>query len=256
MAKVKAPFTIKGTLDDLVFYNTEFGNIVRQKSDKHFTAETLRTNPAFEKLKNCNLEFTHVAKKAGVFHKLARSFNDLAAVGAYMGRVTRMLKAMLDYDTEHAPGSRCLVKALEQREAQERMLGFESNIKRSLSLVLKASYTFDMASLTLVLDAFSAEEQLVWPEGATRVEFQLATALWNVGKNQFDTHYSDAVVLAKYADRQRIELCAAAPAGEGLLLSFILIAFSYQEGGKKMYLGRKWNTNTLLAVRRELIIDN
>lgn len=249
MAKVIAPFILKGILDDLEFYNTqEHGNLARELSEKRFTAETLQSDPRFEKMKNGSTDFAHCSKKARVFHKLVRPFNKLATGVTYISRVIRMFRELLDFDTLNPPGSRSLVNALQHPEALLRMEGFESNLRRPLPLVLKTAYSFDAANATLLIDKFNLIDHLDWPETATHVQFQLGVAQWDVANNQFQTHYSSEMRIFKYTPEGPLMLAVNAPKGKHLLLHFLSIAFYYQEGGRPRMLASKYNTTTLLSV--------
>jgi hypothetical protein len=51
MAKVIAPFMIKGTLDDMNFYMASNENLVRQKGNSGITKEQFAKNPIFNRIR-------------------------------------------------------------------------------------------------------------------------------------------------------------------------------------------------------------
>ena len=65
MAKLKAPFKIQGTLDDLNFMIYPHGsNYVRMKGKTGITSKEFKSNPMFDRIRNQGKEMGYCAKKA------------------------------------------------------------------------------------------------------------------------------------------------------------------------------------------------
>ena len=72
MAKVIAPFKIKGTLDDLNFVVTADGtNYVRTKGKTGVTSKAFKNNPIFDRIREQSSDFGYCVKK----------IKDISAVG-------------------------------------------------------------------------------------------------------------------------------------------------------------------------------
>ena len=248
MAKVIAPFLIKGTLDDINFVITADGeNYARMKGKTGVTAEQFKNNPIFDRIRNQSQEFGQCVKKAAVFRQLASRFNSQAKDGSVAGRTNKLLFEILQEDTTHPQGERTLTAGLKTSDGKEALLLFESNKLRPLAHVLKIKEQCNPEGQTVTLIDFTASQDVDWPEEATHVHFSAATANWDFENNTFDTCYSKEIILDKESEKQTIILTTDKPIGNHLHLTFLFIGFAKQERKKHKILHRKNNTATLIA---------
>ncbi len=248
MAKVIAPFAIKGTLDDLNFVVTADGtNYVRMKGKTGITSEAFKNNPIFNPIREQGQEFGHCSKKSAVFRQLASRFNRLAKDGSFAGRANKQLFEILEEDATEPRGKRTLANGLKTEDGKEALLFFESNKLRPLRQVLKIKEACIPLQQTVILTDFYANEHLDWPEEATQVHVAIATANWDCENDNFDSCYSEEIILDKTSEIQTLTLSTAKPTGNHLHLTFISINFAKKEKKKYKYLHRKYNTATLIA---------
>lgn len=248
MAKVIAPFKIKGTLDDLNFVVTADGtNYVRTKGKTGVTAKAFKNNPIFDRIRDQSSDFGYCVKKSRVFRLLAAGFNKLAKDGSYAGRVNKLLLDILNEDTIEPRGKRTLENGLKTSDGKELLLLFESNKLRPLHQVLKIKEVVNPDERTIILVDFVAAKHLDWPEEATHVHLAMATANWDYENDSFDSCYSDIIILDKESEQQTIALTTDKPSGNQLQLTFLFIGFAQQERKKLKFLHRKYNTATLLT---------
>ena len=248
MAKVVAPFLIKGTLDDINFVVTADGNnYARAKGKTGVTTTEFKSNPIFDRIRNQGQEFGHCAKKSVLFRQLAVRFNDLAKDGSVAGRANKLLFEILQEDTTQPQGKRTLAEGLKTSDGKEFLLFFESNKLRPLRLVLKIKEQYNQENQTVTLTDIIAKEHVDWPEEATHVHLASATANWDFEKDTFDTCYSNEIILDKESEKQTITLTTGKPIGNHLHLTFLFIGFAKLERKKHKLLHRKNNTATLIA---------
>jgi hypothetical protein len=248
MAKVTAPFLLKGTIDDINFVVTADGrNYARIKGRTGVTSEEFKNNPVFDAIRNQGQEFGHCVKKAALFRQLAAAFNILAKDGSVAGRTNKLLFEILQEDTTQPPGKRTLIEGLKTAEGKEYLVGFESNKLRPLDKVLKIKEQNNLESRTVTLTDFIAKDHLDWPQEATHVHLATATANWDFENDSFDNCYSDEIILAKESVKQTVVLSTNKPIGNHLQLTFLFIGFAKQERKKHKLLHRKNNTATLIA---------
>jgi hypothetical protein len=127
MAKVLAPFLIKGTIDDINFVVTADGkNYARAKGKTGVTTIEFNNNPIFDRIRNQGQEFGHCAKKSVLFRQLAVRFNDLAKDGSVAGRANKLLFEILEEDTTQPQGKRTLAEGLKTNDGKEFLLFFEA----------------------------------------------------------------------------------------------------------------------------------
>lgn len=248
MAKVVAPFLIKGTIDDINFVVTADGkNYARAKGKTGVTTAEFNNNPIFDRIRNQGQEFGHCAKKSALFRQLAVRFNKLAKDGSVAGRANKLLFEILQEDTTQPQGQRTLSKGLKTTDGKEFLLFFESNKLRPLEKVLKIKQHCSPENQTVTFTDFIAKDHLDWPEEATHVHLASATANWDYENDSFDTCYSDEMILDKESEKQTITLATNKPIGNHLHVTFLFIGFAKQERKKHNFLHRKNNTATLIA---------
>lgn len=250
MAKVIAPFLIKGTIDDINFVVTADGeNYARRKGNTGVTAEEFKNNPIFDRIRNQGQEFGQCVKKAALFRQLAVRFNTLAKDGSVAGRTNKLLFEILQEDTTQPQGKRTLTEGLKTSEGKECLLFFESNKLRPLRKVLKIREQYSPENQTVTCTDFIAKEHLDWPEEATHVLLATATANWDFENDSFQTCYSSELILDKEAEKQTITIGTEKPSGNELHLTFLFIGFLKQDRKKQIVLHRKYNTTTVIAYR-------
>jgi hypothetical protein len=248
MAKIIAPFLIKGTIEEINFVVTADGNnYARAKGKTGVTAKEFKNNPVFDRIRNQGQEFGQCAKKSALFRQLAVRFNTLAKDGSVAGRTNKLLFEILQEDTSQPQGKRTLAEGLKTSDGKEFLLFFESNILRPLDKVLKLKQQYSQDNQTIALADFIAKEHLDWPEEASHVHLASATANWDFENDTFDTCYSNEIIVDKESEKQTITLTTAKPIGNQLHLTFLFIGFAKQERKKYKLLHRKNNTATLIA---------
>ncbi|PRZ18341.1 hypothetical protein [Flavobacterium granuli] len=248
MAKIIAPFLIKGTLDDINFVITADGNnYARMKGKTGVSPEEFKKNPVFNSVREHGKEFGHCAKKAVVFRQLASLFNNQAKEVSFVGRANKLLFEILQEDTSQPQGQRTLTQGLKTNDGKEALLFFESNKLRPLERVLKIKAHCQPQTQTTTLADFTTKDHLDWPEEATHVILAAATANWDFENDICNSCYSNEIILDKQSEKQTINLTTAKPLGNHLQLTFLFIGFAIQQRKKFKMLHRKNNTTTLIA---------
>ena len=127
MAKVIAPFKIKGTLDDLTFYVASDENLVRQKGNSGITKKQFAENPIFNRIRQQSTEFGRCSKKSKTFRLLVKKFYDKAKEVSFAGRVNKLLLEITQEDTTNNIGERKIENGLNSPELEEILVSFEGN---------------------------------------------------------------------------------------------------------------------------------
>lgn len=252
MAKVIAPFQIKGTIDELNFVVTADGkNYVRLKNTSGITSDEFKNNVKYDHIRNHGIEFGQCAKKSKVFRQLATQFNDLAKDGSFAGRVNKILLEILQEDESQPQGKRSLVNALNSNaNVEEILLNFESNKLRPLSKVLKTKFEWNSNESKLSVSEFNPLQDLDWPEEATHVHIAIATSNWDYENDLFQTNYSDEIILHKLSSTFNLMLQTPSLLNNNLQITFLFIGFAKQERRKYKMLHRKFNTACIISSRK------
>lgn len=250
MAKVIAPFMIKGTLDDLSFYIASEENLVRQKGNSGITKEQFAKNPIFNRIRQQSSEFGSCSQKSKVFRLLAKQFYDKAKEVSFAGRVNKLLFEILQEDTTNKIGERKVENGLQIPELDELLLHFEGNKLRPLKKVLKKKITFDWEQNKSNLTSINAEKDIYWPEPeANQIHLQLAIANWNCKDDKFENKYSNEIILDKENTEKTIDFKLEKLQTKDLWIAYLFIGFSNKERRSSIPLHKKWNTTTIIGIQ-------
>lgn len=249
MAKAFGPVQIVGTLDDLNFYITSDGNIVREKGKTGNTKKSFKENPVFTPMKLHSKDFGLCAKKGRIFRQLVKAFYDHAKDGSIAGRTNQLLHAIIKEDKEHERGQRQLHTGMQSAAALDFLKGFEGNKGRPLVKVLKKKIAFNWEKRAISIKTINPLQHIDWPEGASQVHFQIAMANWDCENDTYETVYSNEIVLEKKAGVCQLAFELNPPENKDLWLAFIHVKFSSRIYNTLKVLPRKFNTTTLLAAQ-------
>lgn len=247
MAKAFGPAPIRGTLDNLNFYITPDGNIVREKGKTGNTKKSFKENPIFTPMKLHSKDFGLCAKKGRVFRQLVKAFYDHAKDGSIAGRTNQLLHAIIKEDQLHPRGSRQLITGLQSKEALGFLIGFEGNKARPLHAVLKKKIAFNWEKKAISIRSINLLQHIDWPAEATQVHFQIAMANWDCVNDTYETVYSNEIVFEKKAGVCQLPFELAPLENKDLWLAFIHVKFSSQIYNTLKVLPRRFNTTTLLG---------
>lgn len=250
MAKIEAPFHIKGTLEDLNFYVQSGENYLRLKGKSGVTKEQFAKNPIFDRIRQHSSEFRTCVKKSFVFRTLAKTFYDQAKEVSFAGRVNQLLFEIISEDTENPIGSRTIEKGLQSEHLEEIMVGFEGNKNRTLKKVLQKNIQFNWSTNQCNWKQCHPEKDIVWPEiEANQIHLQLAIANWNCKEDTFENQYSNEIILQKKDEVCNLEFNISPLQSKNLWIAYFFIGFSNQERRKTKPLHKKWNTATIIGIQ-------
>lgn len=250
MAKIIAPFKVKGTIDDLNFYDTPNGNYVRTKGKTGITKKQFQENPIFDRIRQQGNEFGSCVLKAKAFRLTAKQFFDKAKEGSFAGRVNSLLFEILEEDTKHPIGERKLEIGLQTPDGPTLLVGFEANKSRPLSKTYKRKITFNWEKLEPNIKAINPEKDINWPDSeANFVHLQLAIANWDYEKDTCETLYSNEITLEKTSKKHTLNWTLNTPNEKKLWIAFICISFSNKIRKKTKPVHKKENTATILSFK-------
>jgi hypothetical protein len=247
MAKVKAPFILSGTLDDLNFMDTTEGNFVREKREDYMTTEEFMANPLYDPIREQAKEMGYCALKSRMFRQLAVAFYRNSKEVSFAGRANQILFEIIGEDKVHPKGLRTLEEGMQSPFLHEIILGFEGNKHRPLSKVLRSPFGLDTEARTLTLADLNAAEHLDWPAEATHAHLAMATASWDYVNDAFDSRYSEEIILERESVTQTLRLATAKPKEHRISLSYLYIGFAKKERRKYKLLHRRSNTVSIIG---------
>lgn len=249
MAKVVGPIILKGTIDDLVFYQTQSGEgLVRTKKRVFLTSKEFHSNPIYQPIIDQGKEFGFAAKLSVVFRRLVHNFNEKAKDQSYSGRAIKLLLEIIKEDITNPPGQRTLSAAMKDYEVACYLEGFEGNKLRPLSKVLLTTWIWNEAASQVELKAFNPLEHIDWPAAASQMTLCVGRSKWDFENPNFVTHYSEAFTFEKENTLVDLNFTVAEPEGKGHSLLYFYIGFAGKQRKRIVPLKRINNTVSLCKV--------
>lgn len=171
MARQRGMFKVEGTVDEITFYKSKDGFMIRQKGG--VSAERIATDPAFERTRENQKEFA----RAGSAGKLLRgALRSLLVNATDRLLVSRLFTAMMKVVKADAISDRGQRNVLDGE--LELLEGFEFNIDGKLAQTLFAPFTAIIdrvnGSLSLQVPSFVPINMIAAPAEATH--YQIVSA--------------------------------------------------------------------------------
>jgi hypothetical protein len=224
MARQKGLIKIHGTLDDLTFYKTQDGHLVKTKTSLDGTR--IKTDPAFIRTVENNSEFAAAAKAGKLLRKAVRAFILGSADHRITSRLTALMMKIKQMDATSIRGARTVGTAIALPSAMTLLQGFNFNKRSLLGEVLFKPYTINAATGEIDINAFLAANDIQIPAGATHLSFTGCWAKVDFVNDVYNVQTSPSTNVAKGSPSANITLIPTAVAtGTGTNLYLLKVEF-------------------------------
>jgi hypothetical protein len=171
MAKQRGIFKVEGTLDEVTFYKSKDGYLVRQKGG--VSAERMASDPAFERTRENQREFAAAGRAGKVLRSALRPVLMNSTDRLLVSRLFKEMMKVVKADSTSTRGQRNVLDG-----ELELLQGFEFNDGGKLAQTLFAPYTtsIDRASglASVAIPAFVPQQMITAPTEATH--YQIVSA--------------------------------------------------------------------------------
>jgi len=227
MAKLNGILKIEGTLQDMTFYKSQDGYLVRTKGG--VSGDRIANDPAFARTKENGSEFGSAATAGKVLRDAIRNMVASASDNRVTARVTQIMTQIKNLDTTSARGERTVDVGVATPEGQALLKNFNFNDKAILGAVFYKPYTVTTATGVVSIANLVPINDIAAPSGATHVTVKSAYSIIDFDLGISDTQYSNEVNLPIDGASSAVTLTpAAVPTGTGTKLYFLQIEF-FQE---------------------------
>ena len=233
MGKLDGIIKIQGTLENLTFYKTTDGHLVRTKGG--VSKKRIQTDPAFLRTRENGTEFGHSAQAGKMLRLSVGTMLFLAKDRRLVSRLLKVMSQIKNLDTSNVRGQRQVSVGLTTAEGKLILKGFDFNANAALSSIFYPPIALATATGEVTVANFIPREQLMAPEGATHFSMQSAFVNLDFATGVFETTYS--TVENHPIDNTLTSFTltpSAVPAGSGNAFYLILIEF-FQEVNAVQY---------------------
>ena len=230
MAKLKGILKIEGTLDELTFYKTQDGHLVKTKGG--VSADRIANDPNFQRTRENGSEFGSSATAGKVLRNAVRNLMMNASDNRVTSRLTQVMTVIKNYDTTSARGERTVAIGIADPAALALLKDFDFNDKAILSGVLFAPFIVTPATGEIAIPAFVPLNDIAYPGGATHVNMKAAYANVDFTNEISAIEYSPVTNLPIDGTNTPVSLVpAAVPAGAGTKFYLLLLEFFQEVNG-------------------------
>jgi hypothetical protein len=247
MAKQKGIFKVEGTIDDVTFYKSQDGFLVRQKGG--VSKERIATDPAFERTRENQNEFARAGKAGKVLRAAFRSLLLNAADGRMVGRLLKEMMKVVKADATSDRGERNVLDG-----ELELLEGFEFNEGGKLSQTFFAPFTASIdranSAIAVQMPSFVPINMIAAPAEATHYQIVSAGGFidFTTGGNGIITNATEAQPLGSEATVAAIHAFDAGASATQPMFIVLGIAF-YQEVNGRNYSLKNGAYNALSIVK-------
>jgi len=170
MARQEGVIKIKGTLDDLTFYQSQDGNLIRRKGS--LDANRISNDPGFLRTRENNSEFANAAEAGKLVRDTVRSMMIDAADSRVISRLLKQMTLVKNLDATSGRGKRNVAVAIALPAAQDLLKNFNFNNRGVLNSVFFSPFTVNTVDGTIDIKGFIPADDVLFPEGATHVSLE------------------------------------------------------------------------------------
>lgn len=248
MAKQTGLFNFEGTLDNVTFYRTADGLLVRKKGG--VSRRRLLNDPNFIRARENAAEFGSCAKSAGKLRKSVSLMVHKAKDSKLSSRLIKVFHEIKTYDSINGRGERTVAQGLTTVAGKLLLKGFDFNKNAKWQSILPVPYALDLLTGTVTISNLNPVELLNYPEGATHFSLQSALLHIDLTSGDSEIYYSD---LDNYPITNSIINPSLAPSDVPTLIGtkffLVLIEFFQEVNGSQSRLNNgAFNALSILEV--------
>lgn len=230
MARLKGLIKIEGTLDELTFYKTQDGHLVKTKSG--VSGDRIANDPTFQRTRENGSEFGAAAASGKLLRDAVRTLMLTAADNRVTARVTQLMTIIKNYDTSSVRGERTVGIGIAAPGATDELKNFDFNISAVLSSILYKPYAVDTATGVITISGLVPINDIAAPTGATHVTLRGAWAKVDFTAGTSSVEYTNTQNLPVDGTSASVTLTpAAVPAGSGTSMFLLAVEFFQEVNG-------------------------
>ena len=231
MAKLNGILKIEGTLDNMTFYKSKDGNLVRTKGG--VSGERIANDAAFARTRENNSEFGNAAKAGKLVRNTLRTLMMSAKDTRVTSRLTQVMSMIKNYDTTSDRGKRTVAIGIANPASLELLKTFDFNESAGFSSVLYKAYTVTPAGKILITGLVPIND-LAYPTGATDATFKGAFAIVDFATGTSQIEYTNEISVPLDATSGDVTLSPiVVPTGSGTKIYLLTIEFFQTVNGQQ-----------------------
>jgi len=170
MPKQGSFIKIEGTLDDITFYKSKDGYLVRKKGG--VSKKRINNDPAFARTRENGKEFGHSATSGKILRRAILELLSNSKDNSVTARLTKVMSQIKNADLTSIRGQRQVSVGLATPQGRAFLKEFDFNANAPIGTVLLSEHSLDTATGEVVITDLVPAKELSIPQGATHVSFR------------------------------------------------------------------------------------
>jgi len=230
MARLNGILKVEGTLDNLTFYKTQDGHLVKTKSG--VSKERIANDPNFQRTRENGSEFGSAASAGKLLRGAIRALLLTTSDNRITSRVTKVMTIIKNYDSTSVRGERSVGAGISQAAAKLELKDFDFNVASPLSSTLFKSYSINTTTGVITISGLVPTNDISFPTGATHVTIRGAWVKIDFAGNKAEIQLTNASNLPINSTSTNVALTpTAVPTGTGTGLFLLAVEFFQQVNG-------------------------
>ncbi len=246
MARNTGIIKLEGTLQELTFYKTQDGHLVKTKSG--VSGDRILNDPNFQRTRENGTEFGSAANAGKLLRDTVRTLMKAASDNRVTSRVTKLMTAIKNFDTDSKRGERTVGVGILAKGVLNVLKNFNFNLYAILSCILYKPYSVDTSTGVITMTGLTPINDIEEPTGATHVTLRGAWAKIDFANHTSTIEYTNEVNLPIDGTSGDVTLTpAATPDGSGTNFFLLEVEF-FQEINGVQYTLKNGAYNSLAIV--------
>jgi hypothetical protein len=233
MAKLNGILKIEGTLQDMTFYKTQDGHLVKTKSG--VSGDRIANDPAFARTRENGSEFGSAATAGKLLRDAVRTMVSTASDNRVTSRITQIMTQIKNLDTTSMRGERTVDVGIGTPEGKALLKDLNFNDKAILGAILYKPYAVNTSTGVISIANLVPINDIAAPSGSTHVSLKGAFAIVDFAAGTSDVGYTNVENLPIDGTSTSVTLTpASVPSGTGIKLFLLQVEF-FQEVNAVQY---------------------
>jgi hypothetical protein len=246
MAQQKGVLKIKGKIDDLSFYQSQDGHMVRMKGG--IDGKRIASDASFVRTRENMAEFASSASAGKTMRLALFSLIQNARDNRVSSRLTKIMSEIKNMDATSARGLRNVGVAIALPAAKFKLKGFNFNNRALLQSILFNAYSVNTATGVINVPGLIPIDEVAYPQGATHVSLRGCWARINFATGVSQVFTSNVVNLPINSTSTNVTLTpTGTPTGAGTDLFILQIEF-FQMVNNVQYVLKNGANNTMAVI--------
>jgi hypothetical protein len=230
MGKLKGILKFTGSFDGLSFFESDGKIIVRRTGG--FTGKAIKTQANYVRTRENASEFGRCSTVSKQLRLALFPYLRKIKTPYLYSYVTGQLFAIMKCDAVSERGKRNVGVGMTTVEGKQLWDGFEFNKALSFSQMVGVPYAVMLEEGKVVFDAFDTD-LVAFPSGATHVALQFLLLRCDFESGTFVLCEGERMIVGQQDAIGRLELHAAVPDGEGVVLGLVFGEFLQEVNGER-----------------------